>query len=226
MAVYHRYYWSDTYLWSAEERARLADDIEKLPPDVELDRRGRRSPTVEHSAYVVGAVTDSVAFMECVINEVLQDVTDEFESHIGTLSRAVRQRLVGYWITGERSSILDKYDHVLKLAGRAPMNRGVDPAQSAVVLVALRNYFVHYKPETIGRGGLIYPRLEKRLQGRFVENRHMAGTTNPWFPDRAVGAGCAKWAHETARAFVDHWASLMKLTNLPYQGSGLKKAPS
>jgi hypothetical protein len=154
--------------------------------------------------------------MECVVNEVLQDITDEFDDHIGTLSDPVRQRLVGYWIAGERSSILDKYDHVLKLAEWPAMDRGVPPAQSAGILIALRNYFVHHKPEDISTS-LEPPKLARRLHGRFTDNKLMIGAGNPWFPDHAIGAGCASWAHETALAFVDHWTSVMGLTGLPYQ---------
>jgi hypothetical protein len=154
--------------------------------------------------------------MECVINEVLQDVTDGIDDHIGALSDTVRQRLVGYWMAGERASILNKYDQVLKLAERPAMNRREDPAQSAAVLIALRNYFVHHKPEDISIS-FDPPKLEQRLRGRFTDNKLMIGAGNPWFPDHAISAGCANWAHETARIFVDHWTSLMGLTGLPYQ---------
>jgi hypothetical protein len=221
MVRIQRNYWSDVYLWSAENQARLASGIEKHSG---LRKKSMHSDEsdIQHSACVIAAVTNAVAFMECVINEVLQDVTDEFDDHIGSLSRDARQRLVGYWVTGERSSILDKYDHVLKLAGLATMDPGADPAQSAAVLVALRNYFVHYRPENISTS-LAPPKLASKLRGRFADNELMAGVASPWFPDHAISAGCALWAHETARAFVDHWTSLMGLANLPYQTSGKKK---
>jgi hypothetical protein len=31
----------------------------------------------------------------------------------------------------------------------------------------------------------------------------MAGSNNPWFPDKALDAGCARWAVQPVRAFVD-----------------------
>jgi hypothetical protein len=173
---------------------------------------------IGHQAYVITAVTNAAAFMECIVNEVLQDVADEYSYHIGVLSEAVRLRLSGYWVAGDRSSTLDKYDHVLKLAGHAAMDRGADPAQSAALLVALRNYLVHYKPENVGTS-LEPPKLAKRLRGRFADNELMADARRPWFPNYALSAGCATWAHETARAFVDNWTSLMGLVDLPYQSS-------
>jgi hypothetical protein len=189
----------------------------KSSPPLEIERH--RTPNIRHRAYVIAAVTSSVAFMECVINEVLQDVTDGIDDHIGVLSKAVRQRLIGYWMGGERSSVLDKYDRALKLAGRPVMDRGVHPVQSVTVLIALRNHFVHYKPEDIGIT-LEPPKLAQRLRGRFADNKLMIGAGNPWFPDHAIGAGCANWAHETARGFVDGWTSVMRLTGLPYQLPG------
>jgi hypothetical protein len=157
--------------------------------------------------------------MECVVNEVLQDVTDDYRFHIGSLSKAIKLSLTGYWVAGSRASILEKYDQTLWLARHKVTNRGVDPAQSAALVVALRNYFVHYKPENVD-SRLDPPKLAKRLRGRFADNALMVGDRRPWFPDHAIGAGCARWAHETAFAFVDHWASLMRLTNLPYQTGG------
>lgn len=224
MARIYRTYFSDVYLWSAQNQARLAADIEKkYSGPLEESLRTAELET-RHQAHVITAVTNAAAFMECVVNEVLQDVADEFKDHIGSLSRTVRLSLAGYWVAGGHASTLDKYDHILKLAGLDVMNRGVDPAQSAVLLVALRNYFVHYKPENVGTS-IDPPKLAKRLRGRFADNELVAGARDPWFPNHAVGAGCAIWAHETAYAFVDRWTSLMGLTNLPYQTSGEKGPP-
>jgi hypothetical protein len=217
MVIIERNYTSVFYLWSAEHHAKLAAEIERR-------HSGPTTGSVRHRTYVIVAVTDAVAFMESVINELLQDVADSFEIHIRALSDTTRERLVGYWVAGERSSIMDKYDHVLRLGNLAPMDRGAEPFQSAAVLVALRNYFVHYKPENISTS-LDPPKLAEKLRGRFPDNALMAGAANPWFPAHAISAGCAKWAHQNARAFVDHWASLMGLTQLPYQDPGWDEAP-
>jgi hypothetical protein len=45
----------------------------------------------------------------------------------------------------------------------------------------------------------------------------MKGQGNVWFPDHALGAGCAKWAIDSARAFADEW--MMRLNLEPvYRG--------
>jgi hypothetical protein len=44
----------------------------------------------------------------------------------------------------------------------------------------------------------------KALRSRnFASNALMKGQRNVWFPDHALGAGCAKWAIDSARAFAD-----------------------
>jgi hypothetical protein len=222
MNIVARMYPSVYYLWSAEHHARLAVEIEQ-------EHSGASTGSVRHRAYVISSVTDAVAFMESVVNEVIQDAVDNITAdspdiHIRAIPHAARQRLFGYWIAGERSGILDKYNHALKLADKATLDYGSEPTQSASVLIALRNYFIHHKPENISIS-LDPPRLATRLQGRFPDNALMAGAANPWFPDHAMGAGCARWSHVTARSFVDNWASLLGLTSLPYQNPGWEEMP-
>jgi|SRR6266571_6512477 len=198
MKIVARVYPSNYYLWSAEHHARLAVEIEQ-------QHSGPNMGSVRHWAYIINAVTDAVAFMESVVNEVIQDTVDSTNAngpdiHIRTLDQTIRERLTGYWISGEKSSILDKYNHTLELANRTKLDYGAEPGQSAAVLIALRNYFVHHKPENISTS-LDPPKLATRLQGRFPDNALMAAAANPWFPDHAIGAGCARWAHMTGSVF-------------------------
>ncbi len=197
MKIVARVYPSNYYLWSAEHHARLAVEIEQ-------QHSGPNMGSVRHWAYIINANGPDI--------------------HIRTLDQTIRERLTGYWISGEKSSILDKYNHTLELANRTKLDYGAEPGQSAAVLIALRNYFVHHKPENISTS-LDPPKLATRLQGRFPDNALMAAAANPWFPDHAIGAGCARWAHMTARSFVDRWASLMELTSLPYQNPGWDEMP-
>jgi hypothetical protein len=217
-----RLYPSVYYLWSAEHHARLAAEIEQK-------HSGASKASVRHRVYVINSITDAVTFIECVVNEVIQDTVDHLTAdgpdiHIKPIDQVTRQRLLGYWIAGEKSSMLDKYNSTLKLADKTALDYGAEPMQPTAVLVALRNYLVHHKPEDISIS-LDPPKLAKRLRGRFPDNTLMDGAANPWFPDHAMGAGCARWSHITARSFVDNWASLMGLTSLPYQNPGWEEMP-
>jgi hypothetical protein len=70
-------------------------------------------------------------------------------------------------------------------------------------VIALRNWSVHYRPQSYNQHE---PDLRAKVEdarARITENALMAGANNPWFPDRALGVGCARWAVQTVRAFVD-----------------------
>ncbi|MDX2381291.1 MAG: hypothetical protein QNM02_16205 [Acidimicrobiia bacterium] len=45
--------------------------------------------------------------------------------------------------------------------------------------------------------------FDDMLKDRFPSNGLMAGSGNPWWPDHALGAGCARWAHASAEALAD-----------------------
>jgi hypothetical protein len=49
------------------------------------------------------------------------------------------------------------------------------------------------------------------LSGKFPSNALMRGQGNVWFPDHALGAGCARWAIDSVRAFADEWMERLNL---------------
>jgi hypothetical protein len=72
-------------------------------------------------------------------------------------------------------------------------------------VIALRNWSVHYRPQSYSHDE---PDLRAKVEdarARIAENALMAGSNNPWFPDKALGAGCARWVVQTVRAFVDEF---------------------
>jgi hypothetical protein len=79
------------------------------------------------------------------------------------------------------------------------------PDQDVPRLIALRNWSVHYRPQSYSHDE---PDLRAKVEDarvRITENALTAGANNPWFPDKALGAGCARWAVQTVRAFVDEF---------------------
>jgi hypothetical protein len=46
-------------------------------------------------------------------------------------------------------------------------------------------------------------KMEERLRGKFVDNRLMEGSGNPWWPDHCLGHGCAEWAARSALVLAD-----------------------
>jgi len=205
-----RAYFSSYYLWSAQHHARLAAEIEEAHPE-----GGGSLFSIRHRAYVLGAITDAVAFVEAAINEVLQDVADDHESYIQPLDKSARERLKGFWAAGAMTSTLTKYEDSLRLCEQPQMPKGSAPWQDMAVLVSLRNELVHYKPADVS-DSFEPSNLARRLGGKFANNVLMAEPGNAWFPDKALGAGSASWACLTARAFVDAWSGKLGLT-LNYQ---------
>jgi hypothetical protein len=212
-----RSYFSSAYLWSAEHHTRRAQDIEDAGSGVSRF-------AMRHRAYVLDAVTDAAAFVEAAVNEVLQDVADSHGSYVANLGEAAHSSLAKYWAGSSEAKTLDKYDAVLAALGHAKLNRGGEPTQGMQILIRLRNHLIHYKPSD--RSSSFPPgQLEQQLTSRgFIDNALMTGSGNAWFPDHAFGAGCARWACDTARAFVDDWCRSLGL-QLHYQIVHWDEAP-
>jgi hypothetical protein len=102
---------------------------------------------------------------------------------------------------GRYLDALDKWQWLLECCGLDRLDRGGRPAQEAVLLPRLRNSLVHFKPENIAADE--EHELEKRLRGKFADNRLMEGSGNPWWPSHGLGYGCSEWAAYTARAVAD-----------------------
>ena len=199
MKVILRVYFSSYHHWAASHFSELAQQIEGA-------HSGEPSFDIRHRAYVTNAVLSSVAFMEAAINELFQDVVDSHESYVSPLSKNTRALMASHWSMTEghaRSAlpVVDRYQLVLNFAGLEMFSEGKQPYQDAQLLVRLRNYLIHYKPEDVSRGD--EHKLEKQLRGKFPENQMMPG--NPFIPDRCLGAGCAHWSVRASRAYLDEF---------------------
>lgn len=201
-----------------------------------------------HKAYSVSCVMSSVAFLEATINE--------FFSHperFNCLSKDEITKVSALYAFFEDAgskdlAILEKYQLILKLTNKKPLDIGAKIFQDAQALIVLRNAITHYK---------LYPRMKSiSIEGKFnepkkgkkpqnrlekmemdLEKRFRASpffpahAGNPFFPDRCFGYGCSKWAIESAIKFTDEFFSAFQIlapeyfhlkTNLPK----LPKIPS
>lgn len=209
-----RSYLSQQHIWSAGLFSRKAEELESAAtqPDRPLH------PNRDHRAFVIGAVLDSMAYLEASINEVFADAAEGGDGRRG-LTDDSRSRLMLIWQTtnsGRNLRILEKYEYALLAAQKSPLKKGVAVYDNASCLVALRNALVHYSPEWhyLGHAG---PKtqwerhhLERALSGKFTHNR-LADACLPFFPDKCLGSGCAKWSVDSARAFYDGFREEMGL---------------
>jgi hypothetical protein len=102
---------------------------------------------------------------------------------------------------GFKLKALEKWQFLLIFADKPRLDAGASPYQDASLLVTLRNLFAHAKPETVSAGEP--NRIERMLRRKFDDNRLMAGSSNPWWPDHCLGHGCADWAISSALALAD-----------------------
>jgi hypothetical protein len=111
---------------------------------------------------------------------------------------------------GERyMSVLGKYQMALLFANNRKLDSGANPYQDAQALIDIRNALVHFRPAWSTHGE--EEKLEKKASVRFAPNALMAGTGNPWFPEKCLGAGCAEWACTTTRRLADEWTNRLSL---------------
>ncbi len=94
-----RAYFSSYHLWAAEHFAGLARDIENAPGE-------KPRFDIQHRAYVVNAIFSSVAFLESSINEVFQDVVDDYQNRISSLGLDNKSRKIisVFW------TLIEKHD--------------------------------------------------------------------------------------------------------------------
>ena len=82
------------------------------------------------------------------------------------------------------------------------------PIEDVTCVIALRNWSVHYRPQSYSDGE---PDLRAKIEharARITDNALHGRRRQPWFPDTALGAGCAQWAVDSVRAFVDEFVVL------------------
>jgi hypothetical protein len=199
------------HLWTARREAWLCRKREdQLLNDANLDRR--------HRSHAITAVLSAVAFLEAFINAVWQDAADSepskhYTSGIPDDALATMRELWNGKDQAERMlSLLSTFQVALVCAGHERINPGAEPFQSVDVLVDLRDFLVHYKPQWHWADE--YPKFLGRLKDKITqqrENRQPIG--HPWFPNKALGAGCADWACETSITFARTWHQSMGLTH-------------
>jgi hypothetical protein len=105
------------------------------------------------------------------------------------------------------------------------MDKGAAPYQDAWLLVQLRNALVHYKPEWIIGAAPVAVRheFEKKLANKFALNP-FTGAGNPFYPDKCLGHGCAKWSLMSSIAFINEFYVRLGMS-APYDSSAPRLRP-
>jgi len=203
-----RNYFSTYLLWTSRDLASRAAAIEQT-------HTGDSRFDIEHRSHVLGSAISAASFLEAMINELFQDAHDGHgltgDGYIAPLAERTIALMAGWWAEtdGGFERVLSKYQLLLLFAEQPELDKGAEPYQSAALLMGLRNALVHYRSESVAAD--VEHRFTKALRGRFPDNRLMTGSGNPWWPDHALGAGCAQWAYTSAKALADVVAEALQI---------------
>lgn len=191
------------HIFSAHNFAESAERLEHDDPgEIPQEEKWR------YRAYVTAAVLSSAGFLEASINELyleLQKVTESEDSHL----RHELALLVSAWPQIVASPVLQKYQIALSVTDADPYNEDVAPFADAESLVRLRSALLSYSPEWDDSRGRHHV-LEDRLKDQFPPSP-LVSASRPWFPDRCLSAGCARWAVKTVQIFANDFYKRMAL---------------
>ncbi|VXD22304.1 conserved hypothetical protein [Planktothrix serta PCC 8927] len=177
----------------------------------------------KHSAYSIGSIITAVSYLEATINELFFDVANRSkEVKVEHLPNGTPDRMKDMWEDIEKSSMLDKYEMALILAEKQ-FDKGKEPYQSVQYLIKLRNELVHYHQKlreikeanedpTNNNKKTWEDKLEKFLdKDKKIKLNPLTGSSNPFFPDKCLGYGCAFWAIQSSVDFTKDFFQTMGL---------------
>lgn len=183
------------FLMAAAIQTRAARAIEgKLVADVLEDDQ------VAHRGFVVGAVMQATAALECEIWEVMIYGPGH---HLGSdgIDVEARDFLSPTAEVIDGKSVLERYQIVLHLLKKNRLDRGAQTWQDAALVVRLRNELVHYKSRSgqeLERTNLIRALRQKgHPKPPFIQQ------SANFFPRECLSASCARWAVASCVAFLD-----------------------
>jgi hypothetical protein len=201
--------------YAIEQEYRMADDT---PAEILL----------RHEAFILNSVLSSVAFLESTINELHADATDEAYFFTDEKHEALLRLIGEKWMNEknfDRAPLLMKYQKILEIAGKSPFDENELAFANVRNLIGIRNHLMHYKREWVVIGDIKTRRageettgakFEKSLKKKFAINP-LAIKTQPFFPDKCLGHGCAEWAIVNSIIFTDEFFRRLDLP-VPYEG--------
>ena len=182
----------------------LAYDFEKAARAIEEPRREKLTTPEkwQHRGDVTAAVMSAAAYLEDLISELYVNMRNLPRPKLVKKLRASSKP--------EVSKVLNKYQLALSVSDGDPFDQSASPYFDADSLFRLREGLLNYLNfRPVGRRG-----LHNRLDGKFPLNPY-APPDARWFPDRCLGAGCARWAVSTAEVFGDDFRRRMGIPARP-----------
>jgi hypothetical protein len=208
-ATWNRDRLSRHHIFSAHKFAEGAEQIEAEDGDVPPEDKW------EYRAYVTAAVLSSVSYLSASINELYLDVRKLGGPDQPSLRREL-DLLVQAWPRISRVQVLQRYQLALSVADADQYNPDSLPYVDADSLIRLRDALISYEPNWSDERGRLQ-NLEERIRKKFPPSP-LVSARRPWFPDRCLGSGCAKWAVKTVQLFTNDFYRRMSLPGRPLVG--------
>lgn len=207
MTVKSRAYFSIQHIQSAYLFAKRSDQIEK-----KYNGKFSHELLTEYWANVTASIFAAVSFLEATINELFADAGQQYGEN--PLDSDTKALMADMWKKSiprtSRYPILEKFDIALILARKPVFDRGKPPAQDVDLVIQLRNNLIHYEPEWVNDEiedlsmVAAEKKLDKRLRGKFPTSPLM-NKSDPFFPNKCLSYGCARWAVESSLAYSDEF---------------------
>lgn len=193
------------HLKSAIALSNLAIDFEKNNSKYNVNTLPEKLK-IEHRAYVTGTIFHSFAAVEALINEFYSAASGGRLNDTQNLDPNFLNTLATLWDeTGiEKVEVLNKYQTVFRI-GKKQTNKGTAEYQNVNNLRVLRNALMHFKPEP-SDDLKDHKKIETELKTKFSKNPY-SDSTQEYFPNQCLGAGCAEWAVKSSYAFIEDFYS-------------------
>lgn|SRR6266487_605575 len=209
--VKSRHYFSLQHIQSAALFTRQCYQIEK-----NYDRVFSNDLMADHWSYVTGAIFAAASFLEATINELFADTVDHPDGELAShLEVATRQLMADMWKRDiprtAHYQIIEKFQIALTLARKSLLDLSRSPFQDVQTLIIIRNDLIHFEPVwTSIEAEKVHKRiLSLQQEKKFALNPLITGALNPFYPDKCLGHGCAKWAISNSIEFVEDFFSRM-----------------
>ena len=154
----------------------------------------------EHRGLVCAIVMQCAAALETEAHEVCTYGPGAHLGSNGTDHEAQRLLLPLADVVDDQDT-LSRFEVVLHLLRKPPLNRGADPFQSAALVVRLRNELVHYKSRWSVE--MASSKLYSALQSLGHKPPPFAHPSMNFFPHRCLSADCGAWALRSVVAFLE-----------------------
>ena len=160
----------------------------------------------EHRGLICAVIMQCAAALETEAHEVCVHGPG---AHLGSngVDRQAQQFLFPVADIVDDQNTMSRFELILHLLNKTPIERDAEPFQSAALVVRLRNELVHYKSRR--RTEMERNKLYTALRSRRHKPPPFVDPGMNFFPHRCLSADCGEWALTSVVAFLEaFYASL------------------